>query len=198
MRVLRFFLLLSGACTALAAWFYVEPNAWLAFVPGAVFLISALSYVSASLDYSRSTATDPARPNGHSREEEVFTSAIGQPVIVLWPDDNPRVGFIEGVSYFGVHASPSMVVKDYITGEEVDTLFGQVYLYTSERMEVFLKMSRKQRNAFGSLAFNKLCVTRPYRNSQEDRLTYEDVLVRLSKSGFYERYRDWLEAERAD
>lgn len=195
MRIFKALFVANGLIGILATllfasdWSPFQGDALIFTIP-LIFYLSLWSYLTSAP--SPEVSSEIATVRRDTRITEVLESCVGMPVIVLWADDNIRVGFVKEVCDRSLHVIPSLIVKDYITGQEVSTVFGATYLFTPERLKTFANLTRRERNAFGRLAFDTICTTEPYASKGQDRLSHDAITQLLKLRGFYGEYQNWV------
>ena len=110
---------------------------------------------------------------------------VGKPVIAISNEwDNPVIGFAKEITLVSKANNPYLVVHDYLTGQEVIPL-GKVFFYTEQRFEAVMKLdpfelcSLLYTNSFSDRTFVK--------DIRQQRDSREDLVQKLTESGFYDR-----------
>lgn len=137
----------------------------------------------------RDQAVSRFRENESERKQEYslleLGLLVGKPVIAISNEwDNPVVGFAKEITLVSKANNPYLVVHDYLTGQEVIPL-GKVFFYTEQRFDAVMKLdpfelcSLLYTNSFSDRTFVK--------DIRQQRDSREDLIQKLTESGFYDR-----------
>lgn len=129
-------------------------------------------------------AADKERRNRENAFNHVtFEVLVGKPVIAVGNDwSNPVVGM--GIAVQGVSKSnrPHLVIKDYLSGEEVMP-FGAVMEYNETRLEAILKLTPAEITSLVYRHSTPQIVPESQKNNRDSR---EVIIQKLTDSGFFD------------
>lgn len=140
-------------------------------------------------------AVDAAEKERHARknaiEHETYKFLINKPVIAVGNDwSNPVIGI--GLEVIGISKAnnPRLVIKDYVTGEEVMP-FGAVMEYNETRFEALMKLTPAE---ITSLVYRHSTPNSNFSDEQkEKRESREVILDKLTSNGFFEAIKNLKE-----
>lgn len=129
-------------------------------------------------------AADQARRERENAIEHViFQELVNKPVIAVGNDwSNPVIGigmFVQGVSKAN---RPHLVIKDYVSGEEVMP-FGAVMEYNETRFEAIMKLTPAE---ITSLVYRHSTPQAVREDQKEQRDSREIILQKLTTNGFFD------------
>lgn len=145
--------------------------------------------------YQMSQAAVTASEKERRGREDVIERAalevlIGKPVIAVGNDwSNPVIGVGIAIQDVSKAKRPHLVIKDYISGEEVMP-FGAVMEYNETRFEALMKLTPAE---ITSLVYRHSTpqAVRDYQKEQRD--SREIILQKLTTNGFFEAIKNLKE-----
>lgn len=130
------------------------------------------------------------RERKKATEHVELSLLVGKPVIAVGNDwSNPVIGI--GLEVVGISKAnnPHLVIKDYVTGEEVMP-FGAVMEYNETRFEALMKLTPAE---ITSLVYRH-STPQAFRDDQkEQRDSREIILQKLTTNGFFESIKNLKE-----
>jgi len=140
------------------------------------------------IDAEYQLAVQKERDSVHERKRE-FTKAelqlfVGKPVISISNEwDNPIIG--EGLEIIEITKSknPKLVIRDFLTGDEVFPMGGHIFIYTEQRFNAIMKLdpfelcSLLYSNTFFDNTFEKV------KSGKRDNKNV--ILQKLTDEGFF-------------
>lgn len=129
-------------------------------------------------------AADKERQERENAIDHVaFEILVGKPVIAVGNDwSNPVVGM--GIAVQGVSKAnrPHLVIKDYVSGEEVMP-FGAVMEYNETRFEAIMKLTPAE---ITSLVYRHSTPQAVRDDQKENRDSREIIIQKLTTNGFFD------------
>jgi hypothetical protein len=132
-------------------------------------------------------AVNAAEQERRERENAIdhvaYEVLVGKPVIAVGNDwSNPVIGmglFVQGISKAN---RPHLVIKDYVSGEEVMP-FGAVMEYNDTRFEAIMKLTPAE---ITSLVYRHSTPQAVREDQKEQRDSRDVILQKLTANGFFD------------